>query len=1046
MLRNKHTPAVTRNAAWNCGGTLAEAVVAFITVPYTIRVLGETSYGVWVLVASLTGSMGLFDLGIRGALGRQLAFHLTREDSGQVNRTFSTAIFLLLVACGASLLGLLALHLVFFWAFEVPPALVWSVHVALAIAGLNLALTFPLNAFDATLWAAQRFDRTNQIDVSIAIVRALLIFTCLSSGNALVRLSLIALVGSILCGLLKLIATLSIYRGLRFHLSAINRVTMSEIFGFGLWNFVRAVADQAVVKTPAVVIGVFFSPAAVTPYSIAERLLGVTRSFFTAAASVLTPKIAGYSALGDHSRQVILFLRGGRLIWLLGMYSACGMCIFGHSFILLWIGPKHAYAAWYLAALAAGLVVPLSQSLTRVVLVGIAKHRLLALIAVVHAGVVIAGCVVAAWTVGALAVCAAAALAATLAAIFEAWNGCRAIDVPLPRYLRKAVLPALAGSAAPVLLGISLELAASGSSVPSFITRIGIYSLGFAVSLYWLCFREKKLAAYWGFWRASRGRAPDNVKPVAVSKLNSCRTGKPRKLTIAIEHGGFGTTGDIAMLITVVRKLREELPHSKLLVRRNSKDDWPCINGIDGCFQGLQSCYVRAIQRLEPSADVTHVSNQLGGHNRVADHSNRDSRSLGPASWRRPAAWLASCLGRQFHWLCPKKVRSFLRSALVILETMRVLSYAVFYRAFGIAPLGPSDLKDFLGAVAKADVFLLAGNGGYTDAFLLRGALPFCLEILVARILGKKVILSGQGVGPLKSSIGRRFVRSAFKQAALCTVREAGSFHFLKSVGVGTEQVLCTGDDAHDLSFSISHADEYLAHMRGALPPPVKTIIAVNVRWATYAMTSPDENQNAYRICKLLLSNPTQGIVLVPMLSDWMHEKQQYEHLMSRLNEPDRVALLPYEPFAPEKVKAALRSADLVVGYSYHFLVFALSAGVPAIGLYESAYYQQKVCGAMEMYGLENSAINLAMQPWDDLLLTRVRDVLVRRSALSDRLRCRNEWLSREISLPILSELHKLAMTEAAAHSATGSDFGWDDLAPTTEFQQTDQFDMSPSS
>ncbi len=288
--KNNSPPGIRRNAAWNCAGTLSDALIGFFMMPFVVHTLGDTTYGLWALIASLTGCFGFLDLGVRGALGRQLAFHLARRDTHKINATLNTAIALLSAAFALTLLGVVALQFLFFRLFDVPPGQEWTVRVTLLLAGLNLALSFPLSAFDATLWAAQRFDRLNQIDICVSVLKAVLIFLFLKSPTTLICLPVISLAGSLLAGSLKMANTWAALGGLHVGVRFISREALGDIFGFGLWNFIRSLAVQIITRIPAVVIGAFVGPAAVTPYAIADKLLNVVNVLFSAATGVLTPK------------------------------------------------------------------------------------------------------------------------------------------------------------------------------------------------------------------------------------------------------------------------------------------------------------------------------------------------------------------------------------------------------------------------------------------------------------------------------------------------------------------------------------------------------------------------------------------------------------------------------------------------------------------------------------------------------------------------------------------------------------------------------------
>jgi O-antigen/teichoic acid export membrane protein len=524
LKKRSSPPGIRRNAAWNCVGTLGDALIGFFMMPFVVHTLGDTTYGLWALIASLTGCFGFLDLGVRGALGRQLAFHLARRDTQQVNATLNTAVALLSAACMITLVGVVALQFLFFRLFEVSPEQEWTVRITLLLAGLNLALSFPLSAFDATLWAAQRFDRLNQIDICVSALKAGLVFLFLRSPATLICLPLISLGGALVAGSLKIANTwtalggllrvfpLAGHRaqhgrgrgthewipggegsrplgGLQFGTRFISRRALGDIFGFGLWNFVRSLATLIITRIPAVVIGSFIGPAAVTPYAIAEKLLNVVNVLFGAATGVLTPRSAGYSALDDSTRQRVLFVQGGRLCWAIALFAALGMCLFGHPFITAWLGPKYPQAPVYLAIIALGAVVPLSQSLTGCVLLGIARHQFLAVIAIGQTVLAIVLSLLAATYGDALVVCAALAIVSTLAGLATAWHGCRSLHVRLLDYARQAVVPAVAACVVPGSVGAAMISIRASLFPYAFVAQMALYSLLFAALFYWVCLR-----------------------------------------------------------------------------------------------------------------------------------------------------------------------------------------------------------------------------------------------------------------------------------------------------------------------------------------------------------------------------------------------------------------------------------------------------------------------------------------------------------------------------------------------------------------------------
>ena len=75
---------VLRNIFSNWTGYFVTVVVGFFLAPFVLHHLGNTGYGVWTLVLSLTGYFGLLDLGIRSSVGRFVARYVALADEDQV--------------------------------------------------------------------------------------------------------------------------------------------------------------------------------------------------------------------------------------------------------------------------------------------------------------------------------------------------------------------------------------------------------------------------------------------------------------------------------------------------------------------------------------------------------------------------------------------------------------------------------------------------------------------------------------------------------------------------------------------------------------------------------------------------------------------------------------------------------------------------------------------------------------------------------------------------------------------------------------------------
>ncbi|MBA2603008.1 MAG: hypothetical protein H0U94_05435, partial [Acidobacteria bacterium] len=161
--------------AWNLlTGTLTGYVLLGINIvlgiflmPFTMFHLGQSNYGLWMLVASMTAYFQLLDLGYGNGLVRQITQADAQGDENGVNEVLST----FLVVYGA--LGLVALAATALLALTVLPRFpnlspeqIPTAQWVLGLLGFRVAIGFPMGIFGAVTTARQRFVLTGCVAIA----------------------------------------------------------------------------------------------------------------------------------------------------------------------------------------------------------------------------------------------------------------------------------------------------------------------------------------------------------------------------------------------------------------------------------------------------------------------------------------------------------------------------------------------------------------------------------------------------------------------------------------------------------------------------------------------------------------------------------------------------------------------------------------------------------------------------------------------------------------------------------------------------------------
>jgi O-antigen/teichoic acid export membrane protein len=458
-------------------------MAGFCIAPFLVHRLGDSSYGLWIVIASLTGYFAVLDLGIRPSVGRYVAFYRAKNDIIGLNVTLNTAAVLL---CGVGLLamlGMAAAQMLFFRIFEVPPEEADPARLALMLVGLNLALSFPLCLFEATLYAYQRFDYLAVVDTAATVFRAGLTFVLIGTGHGLPALAAITLGTSIGAGLIKAILSLRVEPAIRFRWEYIRKSGITTLYGYGIWRVSIALARLGITRLNPLIIGAWLGIALVTPYSLAARLISYVAEISQAVQAALVPVATTLEAREDHQAQRRLFITGTTYSALLAVYFLIGFLLFGRAFITLWVGSRLADASVLLAILMCGQFFPFSVAASNGVLLGMARHRILAWLGLLEILLILALGVPAAGQFGLIGICVVqAAAAAVCEGVVPLVYACRLLRLAPMSFLAAAYSPALGAAILPATLLTGLVALRGPMNWPELVLYGVLYSVCFAVS------------------------------------------------------------------------------------------------------------------------------------------------------------------------------------------------------------------------------------------------------------------------------------------------------------------------------------------------------------------------------------------------------------------------------------------------------------------------------------------------------------------------------------------------------------------------------------
>lgn len=489
-----HLRTILRNVLSTWVGYAVTISVGFLMAPYVVHHLGNTGYGVWTLVMALTGYFGMLDIGIRQSVSRFVARYLALKDEDSVNRTVSTAIAML---GGGGLLALLATIALYigFGVFHVGPEMQHAAKTAMLLAGLNISLALPMSVFSATLIALERFDVITGVTIVGAITRASLVVTFLNLGHGIVTLALIWLLVGFSEYLAMAICTNRLYRPLRIRWRYVEKARCKELFGFGIYRFIWIVANQLIFYSDSLVIGAALNAAAITYFTIAGSLINYGRNIVSLATDTLYPAASRLDAQNDRAGLRELLVFGSRIGLLIGVPMCCGFLFLGNDFIGLWMGPRYALSATLLMILTIPQFTSMSQYISALILVGMARHKVLAFVALGEGAANLALSIFLVRKMGLIGVAWGTVVPHLITtSLVLPWYTLRVLDMKPAAYISrsfvKPLLAAIPGAA--VCYGLSITVKAT--SWGRFAGEVALVCGVFAVTTYLFCLSASEKA------------------------------------------------------------------------------------------------------------------------------------------------------------------------------------------------------------------------------------------------------------------------------------------------------------------------------------------------------------------------------------------------------------------------------------------------------------------------------------------------------------------------------------------------------------------------
>lgn len=322
---------------------ILNTLVGLLYTPYMLRMLGQSEYGLYSLVASVISYLTVLDLGLGNAIIRYTAKFRAEGKSREQYDMFGMFLVLYLIIGLVAFLSGSGLYFNVDNMFGDTMTTIELNHarVMMFVLVLNLAFTFPMSIFGSIITAYERFVFPKVVNIIRIVLNTGIMIVLLSMGYKAIAMVILQTVFNLATLLLNYFYCKKKLK-IKIHYGKFQWGFLKEVAIYSFWIFLNAIMDRVYWSTGQFVLGAISGTIAVSIFAVAIQLQGMYMQFSTAISSVFLPKVTGMVALGDNRKELSdLFIRTGRIQYIVMSLILFGFLVFGKQFIILWAGPDY---------------------------------------------------------------------------------------------------------------------------------------------------------------------------------------------------------------------------------------------------------------------------------------------------------------------------------------------------------------------------------------------------------------------------------------------------------------------------------------------------------------------------------------------------------------------------------------------------------------------------------------------------------------------------------------------------------------------------------
>jgi O-antigen/teichoic acid export membrane protein len=344
--------------------------ISIIYTPIMLKLLGQSEYGLYSLANSVVGYTAVLNFGLGNAVIRYTAKYKALNDEESCSKIYGM-FFIMYGSLGVIALVagiILTLNSQMLFSSSLSGLEIKKLKILMSIVTFNISIGIGLGMFSVIVLAHEKFIFQRLIVIISSIITPLLMLPLLLMGYRSITMAIVTTIISLLSIIFNIFYCFKTLK-IKIVFKKIEKNLLKEIIGFSSYIFLNLVISKLYDSTDQVILGVYSGTVAISIYTIGATFTGYFSGFSSAISNVFLSKVTGMvTKKVSDSDMSDLFIRIGRIQYIIVSFALGGFVAFGQEFIILWVGKKYQVSFVIAIIILVPMIVSLIQSMGGVIL------------------------------------------------------------------------------------------------------------------------------------------------------------------------------------------------------------------------------------------------------------------------------------------------------------------------------------------------------------------------------------------------------------------------------------------------------------------------------------------------------------------------------------------------------------------------------------------------------------------------------------------------------------------------------------------------------